>query len=129
VIHGGNTTIYVRDIDVSIRFYTDSLGLSLRMRAGDDWAEIDAGPGLVLGLHPAAPHTPPPGTRGSLAIGFNVTESIEVVVRKLTARGVTFHGPIVDDEHVKLAFFADPDGNSLYLAQVLYAGAHGGPPA
>jgi catechol 2,3-dioxygenase-like lactoylglutathione lyase family enzyme len=129
MINGGNTTIYVRDINVSIRFYTDTLGLALRMRAGNDWAEIDAGPGLIIGLHPSTPHAPAPGTRGSLAIGFNVTEPIEVVVKKLTTRGVNFHGPIIDDEHVRLAFFADPDGNPVYLAQVLHVGSHGGPPA
>lgn len=128
MIHGGNATIYVADINVSIRFYTDTLGLKLRMRAGNDWAEIDAGPGLIIGLHPAdAPHLPKPGTRGSLAIGFNVTEQLEDVVARLKKKGVTFHGSIVDTEQVRLAFFGDPDGNPLYLAQVLYAGAHGGP--
>ena len=90
MINGGNTTVYVTDINVSIQFYTDVLGLKLRMRAGDDWAEIDAGPGLVLGLHPATPpHTPAPGTRGSLAIGFNVTDDLESVMKKLTQAGVS----------------------------------------
>lgn len=128
MIHGGNTTIYVRDINVSIRFYTDTLGLKLRMRVGDNWAEIDAGPGLMIGIHPSnPPHTPKPGTRGSLAIGLNVSQDIESVMRKLTDLGVTFEGPVVEDEHVKLAFFKDPDGNPLYLSQVLHVGAHGGP--
>jgi catechol 2,3-dioxygenase-like lactoylglutathione lyase family enzyme len=128
VIQGGNTTIYVSDINVSIRFYTQTLGLKLRMRAGDNWAEIDAGPGLILGLHPSTPpHTPAPGICGSLAIGFNVTGELERVVAKLEQRGVSFHGPIIDDEQVRLAFFGDPDGNALYLCQVLHAGAHGGP--
>jgi hypothetical protein len=48
-------------------------------------------------------------------------------VAKLEQRGVSFHGPIIDDEQVRLAFFGDPDGNALYLCQVLHAGAHGGP--
>lgn len=130
MINGGNTTIYVSDINVSIRFYTETLKLKLRMRAGDDWAEVDAGPGLIIGLHPAeGPHLPEPGTPGSISIGFNVTGELEETVRELEGRGVSFHGPIVDDEHVRLAFFADPDGNALYLAQVMHAGAHGGPPA
>lgn len=129
MIHGGNTTVYVRDMGASIRFYTETLGLALRMRAGDDWAEIDAGPGLVIGLHPATPQSPAPGVRGSLAIGFNVDGKLEEVVEALSQRGVSFHGPIVEDEHVRLAFFGDPDGNQLYLAQVLHVGAHGGPPA
>ena len=62
MIHGGNTTLYVRDMDVSIRFYTETLGLALRMRAGDDWAEIDAGPGLVIGLHTCASRSSPTRT-------------------------------------------------------------------
>ena len=128
MIHGGNTTLYVSDINLSIQFYTDVMGLKLRMRVGDEWAEIDAGPGLVIGLHPATPpHTPAPGTRGSVAIGFNVTDDLETVMKKLTKLGVSFQGPIVEDQHVRLAFFGDPDGNPLYLAQVLHVGAHGGP--
>lgn len=128
MIHGGNTTIYVADINASIEFYVQTLGLTLRMRSGDNWAEIEAGPGLILGLHPADPsHSPTPGTRGSITIGFNVTEDLEGVVDKLKGRGVQFHGPVVEDEHVRLAFFADPDGNPLYLAHVLHVGAHGGP--
>jgi len=128
MIHGGNTTIYVKDIQVSIDFYTKALGLELRMRAGNDWAEIDAGPGLIIGLHPAEPgSTPEPGVRGSVAIGLNVTRPLEEVVEELGQRGVSFPGPIVDDEHVRLAFCNDPDGNPLYLAQVMHVGAHGGP--
>lgn len=125
MIHGGNTTIYVADINAAIAFYTEKMGLKLRMRAGDNWAEIDAGAGLILGLHPAEAHSPKPGTRGSLSIGFNVTQQLEDVVKELEGRGVQFHGPLVEDEHVRLAFFGDPDGNSLYLAQVLHVGAHG----
>lgn len=123
MIQGGNTTIYVADMDVSIRFYTETLGLQLRKRVGEDWAAIDAGPGLVLGLHPANPaYTPEPGTRGSVAIGFYVTQPLEEVVAALGERGISFGGPIQEDEDVRLAFFHDPDGNPLYLAQELRGG-------
>jgi hypothetical protein len=38
-------------------------------------------------------------------------------------RGVTFHGPVVDEGGgLALAFFADPDGNPLYLAETLAGG-------
>lgn len=128
MIHGGNATVYVRDLGASVRFYTEVLGLRLRMRAGDGWAEIDAGPGLLIGLHPFEPsNTPKPGTPGSIAIGLNVTTDIGTVRAQLEKRGVRFDGPTVEDEHVRLAFFSDPDGNALYLAQVLHVGAHGGP--
>jgi len=45
------------------------------------------------------------------------------VVATLKAKGVTFHGPLLDkskEEGIKLAFFGDPDGNSLYLCEVVH---------
>jgi len=36
---------------------------------------------------------------------------------KLSERGVTFHGQIQDTEHVRLAYFSDPDGNNFYLSE------------
>ena len=30
---------------------------------------------------------------------------------------VTFHGPIQDTEHIRLAHFSDPDGNAFYLSE------------
>lgn len=129
MLQGGNTTLYVSDINESIEFYTERLGLPLRMRAGDHWAEIDAGGGMVIGLHPATPHAPAPGTVGAMSIGFNVTEPIEGVRDALSDQGVLFEGTIQDDGNVKLTHFSDPDGNSLYLCQVLHPGAHGAPDA
>lgn len=127
MIHGGNTTVYVSNIQASIDFYTSALGLSLRMRAGDHWAEIDAGGGMIIGLHPAAEHGPKPGAQGALSIGLNVTGTVDEAIELLSGRGVLFEGPVQDDGNVRLAFFSDPDGNPLYLAQVLHRGAHGAP--
>jgi hypothetical protein len=45
---------------------------------------------------------------------------IERVVSVLEGRGVAFRGPVVDDGgRLKLAFFADPDGNERQLAEQL----------
>ncbi len=127
MIQGGNATVYVSDMSRAVKFYTETLGLKLRMRAGDHWAEVDAGGGLIIGLHPEVrPHGPRPGTRGAVTIGLGVTLPLEEVVSRLKKRGVAFHGPIADDKQVRLAFFADPDGNPLYLVEVVYAAAHGG---
>jgi hypothetical protein len=61
-IRGGNASVYISDMDRAVAFYTEALGLPLRTRIGGEWAEIDAGDGLVIGLHPARPpETPPPG--------------------------------------------------------------------
>ena len=117
MISGGNATIYVADMDASVTFYVETLGLRLEFRAGDHWATIDAGKGFQLGLHPASEHKPAPGTAGGVTIGLAVDQPIEHVVSTLTERGVMFQGPIIDEGMLKLAFFTDPDGNTFYLAE------------
>ena len=117
VISGGNATIYVADMDASVTFYSETLGLRLAFRAGDHWATIDAGNGFQLGLHPASEHQPAPGTAGGVTVGLAVDQPIEQVVSTLRKRGVSFQGPIIDEGMLKLAFFTDPDGNAFYLAE------------
>jgi len=114
---GGNATIYVTDLDRSVRFYTETLGLGLDFRAGDSWAQIDAGRGLTLGLHVAPPGAPHPGTNGSITVGFEVARPIDDVARELERRGLAVRRP-PSEGAAKLAFFSDPDGNSLYAAEV-----------
>lgn len=117
MIRGGNATIYVSDMDRSVSFYTEVLGLRLDFRAGNHWASIDAGDGLILGLHPAGPRSPVPGTSGAVTVGLGVDEPIEQVILTLEERGVVFHGPVAEGGGLRLAFFTDPDGNELYLAE------------
>jgi catechol 2,3-dioxygenase-like lactoylglutathione lyase family enzyme len=123
VIEGGSPTIFVSDLNQAIRFYVEVLGLRIRYQAGEHFAMIDAGGGLSIGLHPPGRHTPPPGAEGGIQIGFNVAGSIEDAVEELEARGVVFEErggrAVIDDGAVKLAFFGDPDGNSLYLCEVV----------
>jgi hypothetical protein len=46
-----------------------------------------------------------------------VDEPIAQVVERLKNRGVIVDGPVVEEGGLALAFFADPDGNNLYLAE------------
>ena len=123
MIDNGNATVFVSDMSRAVEFYTKVLGMKLRMRAGDHWAEVQAGD-LIIGLHPAGPESPKPGTPGAVQIGLTVTKPLDEAVDELTRRGVAFHGPVVDDEQVRLAFFADPDGNVSYLCEIKAAPAH-----
>lgn len=115
MITGGNATVFVSDLDRAVQFYTQVLGLKLTHRFGDHWATVDAGKGLTIGLHPARPNFPAPGTKGAIMLGLEIGDSIDEVVARLTARGVAMNGPIIRASEGSFAHFTDPDGNELYL--------------
>lgn len=101
--------IAVSDMGKAIKFYTKVLGLKLDERY-DEWAEIK-GPGVTLGLYP--------GKRGKkssedISIGFEVND-LDKTVDALEGKGVKFE--IVDEDYMKFAYFTDPDGTELYLAE------------
>ncbi|MGH7339271.1 MAG: VOC family protein [Candidatus Rokuibacteriota bacterium] len=122
MISGGTASVYVTDMDRAVAFWTDAVGLKLRTRVGTTWAEIDAGEGLIIGLHRAAPpDTAAAGTPGAINIELRVTEPLEEVIAALSARGVTIDGPIKEYEAVRIASFSDPDGNAIVLGQVLHS--------
>ena len=87
MISGGNATVYVSDMDAAVRFYSDTLGMKLTNRFGDHWATVEAGKSLTIGLHPASPDYPAPGTKGSVMLGLEIDEPIETVVARLKEKG------------------------------------------
>lgn len=54
----------------------------------------------------------------STAIGLYLNEPMRAAVDKLRGKGMTFQGPVIDDKALSLAFFTDPDGTPLYLAEM-----------
>lgn len=119
-IRGGNSSIYVADMDRAVRFYTDAVGLRLRLRIGNEWAELDAGDGMIIGLHlPGLSTIVKPGSPGAINIELRVTGEIEGVVEQLKRRGVVFVTTIENYKNVRLAKFHDPDGNCIVLAQTI----------
>ena len=118
MISGGNATVLVSDMDAAVNFYTNVLAMKLTNRFGNHWATVEAGKGLVIGLHPASPKYPSPGTKGGIMIGLEIDEPIEAVVDRLQRKGVRFTGSILKDEPGSWASFEDPDGNSFYLWEV-----------
>jgi catechol 2,3-dioxygenase-like lactoylglutathione lyase family enzyme len=118
MVTGISATVYVSDMGRAVDFYANTLGLALAGRWGNEFASIDLGRGLALGLHPAGPKSPRPGSHGAIQIGLTLDRPLDQAVTDLKARGVSFRGPIVDDGAVRLAFFGDPDDNDLYLCEV-----------
>jgi catechol 2,3-dioxygenase-like lactoylglutathione lyase family enzyme len=109
-----NVTVMISEMNRSIKFYVETLGLKLKSKHADQFAEVECG-GLTIALHPAVERGPRPGNSESLSVGFGV-DDIDEAMASLKSKGVTF-GRVSNDGPVKLAFFKDPDGNPLYLAQ------------
>jgi predicted enzyme related to lactoylglutathione lyase len=107
-------TIMVADMDRAVSFYTDTLGLSLRFRAGNDWAEVNS-PGVRIGLHPTRAGSSPSASQ-SVSLGFEVND-IDTAMSELKGRNVAFAGGIIDGGQERIAHFSDPDGHLLYLFQ------------
>jgi predicted enzyme related to lactoylglutathione lyase len=115
MIAGGNATIIVADMDKSIRFYTEVLGLKLTNRFGNDWATVSAGEGLTIGIHPASPKYPQPGTKGSVLLGLEIDVPMEKALSRLAGYGVDVKGSVVRSEPGNFVHLEDPDGNEIYL--------------
>ena len=115
MVSGGNATIIVADMDRSIRFYTEVLGLKLTNRFGDDWATVSAGEGLTIGIHPASGKYPNPGTKGSIILGLDIDVPVENAVSRLAQHGVSIKRSVVRSDAGNFANLEDPDGNEIYL--------------
>jgi len=118
MISGGNATVFVSNMDAAVQFYTQTLGLKLSNRFGDNWATVEAGKGLTIGLHPASSKYPAPGTKGAIMLGLEIDEAIENVVARLSEKGVRIKGSIARDEAGNFVHLEDPDGNEIYLWEV-----------
>jgi predicted enzyme related to lactoylglutathione lyase len=114
MIQSANVTLMVRDFPAAVDFYSGALGFSVRMRAENDWCELEA-PGLSLALHPTYGQPIEPGTAATL--GFQVAD-IRAAIADLQAKGVSFASDVIDTGHLLLANFVDPEGNPMYLAQL-----------
>src|SRR6266487_1523604 len=103
-----NVTLMVSDFNRALSFYADILGLRLKVRYGDDWAEVEA-PGLTIGLHPTGERGPSTIQAVGVSIGLGVN-GIEQDMADLEPKGVRFAPPgIIDTGVQRLANFNDPD--------------------
>src|SRR5947208_16552543 len=103
---GGNVTLMVADMDRSVEFYVHKLGLELKVRYGNEWAEVTA-PGITLGLHQARG----PISRSDPDIGISIgleVDAIEAAVKELTDKGIAFPSSIRETNDLREASFTDP---------------------
>lgn len=117
--------LIVEDLDRSLLFYTEVLGLRLGHRSGD-YAQLDTGvthlgfytreamaKTLGMPLEAPAPHTP------GFEIGFKV-DNVDAAFTELVKRGAApVTPPTTRSWGQRTAYIRDPDGHLIELAQQL----------
>ena len=105
---------WTRDLDRAVVFYGEVLGLSLTHRAGNEWAEFQAG-AVRLALHGTEEGSVPPGGTVVFRVG-----DLDAARWALERRGVVFDGHEAEvPGFARFATFHDPDGNPLQLIEYL----------
>jgi lactoylglutathione lyase len=121
------TMIIVSDMDRSVEFYRDKLGIPLKFQS-PEWTEFQTG-ATTLALHgggvrqDASPDGDPSKRAGTCSIGFNV-DDVEQTFATMKAKGVNFVMPPTqrEGEGIKLAVCLDPDGLPVSFAQMIAPG-------
>jgi predicted enzyme related to lactoylglutathione lyase len=107
------TVIPVKDFEGALAFYGDTLGLPLSTRYGKmDGVEFETG-NLTLAVLSAKQFnidfTP---TKNAIALRV---DDVAKARAELEAKGVQFHGDILDSGVCHQTFFSDPEGHALIL--------------
>jgi catechol 2,3-dioxygenase-like lactoylglutathione lyase family enzyme len=114
-------TIAVDDLDRAIRFYSDTLGLSVRRLEGDmDSALVEVGDSDRLLLYKSG------YKRGETTYAAFLCEDVEGTVRELRGKGVRFEeydfpglktvNGIATTGELKTAWLKDSEGNTLAIS-------------
>lgn len=107
-----NTHYWTKDLDASVAFYRDVLGLNLRRQMGEDWAEFDVA-GATVALHGTRVGHAPPQDGATIVFGV---EDLEGEMNSLRGRGVSFEGEVNEvPGYGRFVSFRDPDGNLLQI--------------
>jgi catechol 2,3-dioxygenase-like lactoylglutathione lyase family enzyme len=110
-------TLVVADLQRSVEFYTDALGLTIADRT-DEAAVLDAGFGKILLWER---RDAPPGETGVMHLTFEVGD-IDTTFAKMNEAGVEFlHLPrtalLGQHYEMRAAAFRDPDGHGLAITE------------
>jgi catechol 2,3-dioxygenase-like lactoylglutathione lyase family enzyme len=111
----------VRNIAAARKFYGDTLGLKEVANEGDEFVVYESG-NTTFHVY----RSDFAGTNKATAMSWSVGDELDDVVRNLRKRGVEFEhyempgmtleGDVHRSGDMKVAWFKDPDGNILSLA-------------
>jgi catechol 2,3-dioxygenase-like lactoylglutathione lyase family enzyme len=95
------------NLDESIRFYSDTLGLPVKFRDGAHFAALDGGP-ITLALATAVDHP----IHGQVVVGIK-TADVDAAAKAVEASGGGIVTGLYNDAHERRAVVYDNKGNGL----------------
>jgi lactoylglutathione lyase len=101
------------DLDDSIKFYGDTLGMALKFRDGAHFAALDGGP-VTLALATEVDHPIP----GQVVVGIK-TDDVDAAARAIEANGGGIVRGPYDDAHERRAVVYDNKGNGIVFYKPL----------
>jgi lactoylglutathione lyase len=112
-----HTTLHIKDLEKSLAFYHDLLGLPIVRRFPAGKGEIafvgDAGSAQIELI----PGAPPASGYSGFSIGLTV-DSLDAATEKLAKAGYPRkQGPISPNPAIAFSFFEDPDGVCVQLLE------------
>ena len=110
----GNVILAVKDIDKSIAFYHEIIGLPIKNQRRS-WVDLGTS-GALLSLHPASLTAQHIGSsiENGISIGFLVGD-VKSAVEELKSKGVKIYRDIVERDAGKNVIVQDPDDYLISL--------------
>ena len=115
----GNVILSVKDLDKSVSFYNEIIGLPIKQQR-KSWVDLGS-KGALISLHPASESSPHSGTsiENGIAIGFLVGD-IKSSIEELKSKGVKIHRDIEEKDAGKNAVILDPDDYMISLFEPIF---------
>ncbi len=115
----GNVILAVNDLDKSLKFYHELIGLPIKNQRRS-WIDLGTS-GALLSLHPASLTEQHIGgsIENGITIGFLVGD-VKSAIDELRAKGVTIHRDIVEKDAGKNAVILDPDEYLISLFEPIF---------
>lgn len=117
----GAVILLVSNMEKSIRFYRDTLGIPVKTKS-KDWTEF-FNKDTVLALHPAKKKSKIKTGSGML-VGFEVGD-LDSTVKILKQKKVKFFKKPKEEPFGKHAIIQDPDGHLVSIAEIKEKSAEG----
>ncbi len=115
----GNVILAVKDLDKSLTFYHELIGLPIKNQRRS-WIDLGTS-GALISLHPASLTAEHIGSSidNGITIGFLVGD-INSAVQELKSKGVKIYREISEREAGKNAIVLDPDDYLISLFEPIY---------